>query len=434
MLLLGLLALLIRAACFTGLIGSDDLGYSRYGHLIADGRYTPELWIYAMRYGLTVPVALAYRVFGVNEWTTIVTPYLASAASVPMLVVIGTKLFSFRAGVVAGVLLATFPVSVRFATILVPEPVAQLYVLTAIALYLHAEGRYSVVLAIASGIFLALGYLAKEWSAFVVPAVLIDAALRRRQAVCAGVAGGALAIVGLEHLYYLMVTGDLFFRLHALKLTIMDPYALEEAKNIPYRLFKRYPQMMLVPSQDFGLHSVFVLALSSTALITERFGQLRLPLLWAVIPFLYLNFGSLSLSHYMPVFSQPRYLDIIYPPIFLMAGAAIDRAGSIAWRRMWLAAALTVVAVIGCYSAFETRGRGFYTDHVRALREIVRNAEVRHLTAVCFEGAPVEVARWRSIIAILTLGIEEEQGNRCDILVSPTAAGVPRSRVIAGDS
>src|SRR4030095_13434811 len=122
MLLLGLLALLIRAACFTGLIGSDDLGYSRYGHLIADGRYTPELWIYAMRYGLTVPVALAYRVFGVSEWTTIVTPYLASAASVPMLVVIGTKLFSFRAGVGAGALLATFPVSVRFATILVPAP------------------------------------------------------------------------------------------------------------------------------------------------------------------------------------------------------------------------------------------------------------------------------------------------------------------------
>ena len=132
-LLLGLLSLLIRAICFTGLEGSDDLVYYHYAHLNSQHLYSPELHHYAIRYGLTIPVAFVYGVFGTTEWTTEFVPYVASIASVLLLVVIGNKLFGFRAGMIAGLLLATFPLSIRYATILVPEPVAEMYVLIAIA-------------------------------------------------------------------------------------------------------------------------------------------------------------------------------------------------------------------------------------------------------------------------------------------------------------
>jgi hypothetical protein len=119
------LGLVMRLACTTGLIASDDLGYSRYARLIAHDLYVPELHHYAIRYGLTIPVAGVYRLFGVGEWTTILVPLLASTASVPLLIAIGQKLFDLRTALIAGLLFATFPVQLHLATMLLPEPVAE---------------------------------------------------------------------------------------------------------------------------------------------------------------------------------------------------------------------------------------------------------------------------------------------------------------------
>jgi|ERR1700730_1755432 len=442
---LGLLSLLIRAICFTGLVGSDDLGYYHYAHLLSQHLYFPELHHYAIRYGLTIPVAFVYGVFGTTEWTTEVVPYVASVASVLVLVVIGNKLFGFRAGMIAGLLLATFPLSIRFATILVPESVAEIYVLIAIALYLYAEGQYSLVFAMASGIFLAFAYLAKEWTVFVVPAVLIDAVAERRWRVCFGVAAGATAIVAVEHIYYLASTGDLLFRAHALAHATKDPSAIEENRNLFRRLFTHYPKMMLMPGRNFGLHSCFALVLVPAAFFTVRWRQLRLLILWALLPFLYLDFGSMSFSHYVAVFSQPRYLEIIYPPLFLMAGAVIDRSAARGGRTLSLIA-LPVVAVIGCYCAFLTRATGFGTHHVAAIRSIVKDARDRHLTTIRFEvpGKNLEdqgrmeskplrsrppsddlIDRWRTIMSILAPEIQSTNAGQYDMLVRPNALGVP---------
>src|SRR5438445_9906224 len=52
-----LLSLLMRLACFTGLIGSDDLSYSYYAQQISTGHYVPEANIarihFGLRYGVT---------------------------------------------------------------------------------------------------------------------------------------------------------------------------------------------------------------------------------------------------------------------------------------------------------------------------------------------------------------------------------------------
>ncbi|MDQ3829540.1 MAG: glycosyltransferase family 39 protein, partial [Candidatus Tectomicrobia bacterium] len=148
------LGLVLRLACTTGLIASDDLGYSHYARLIAQFLYVPELHQYAIRYGLTIPVAGVYWLFGVGEWTTILVPLLTSVASVPLLIAIGQKLFDLRTALIAGLLFATFPLQLRLATVLLPEAVAEFYILGAVLVYLHGEGQHSLGLSIASGICL----------------------------------------------------------------------------------------------------------------------------------------------------------------------------------------------------------------------------------------------------------------------------------------
>src|SRR5712691_9919632 len=132
---MGFVGFLLRLACTTGLIGSDDLVYAKYAQAIANLHYVPESIHYALRYGLTIPTAAVYRLLGVHEWTTIIVPLLFSAASVPLLIILGARLVGTRTGLLAGALLASFSVSLLYATILVPEPVAGFYILLALLFY-----------------------------------------------------------------------------------------------------------------------------------------------------------------------------------------------------------------------------------------------------------------------------------------------------------
>jgi len=72
-------ALLIRPACFTGLVASDDLGYARYARQISEGSYRLYPHHYAIQYGVIVPLAALYRRFGVQERTTVGFPLLSSS-------------------------------------------------------------------------------------------------------------------------------------------------------------------------------------------------------------------------------------------------------------------------------------------------------------------------------------------------------------------
>jgi hypothetical protein len=128
-------ALLMRLACYTGLIASDDVGYSHFAQLIAQLHYKPELHHYALRYGLIIPLGALYALFGVREWTTVLLPILASAASVPAVMLIADKLLGRRVALLTGLLVATFPLALRYATILFPEPIAEFYGLVAILIY-----------------------------------------------------------------------------------------------------------------------------------------------------------------------------------------------------------------------------------------------------------------------------------------------------------
>ena len=97
------MAFVFRPACATGLIGSDDLGYSEFAQRIAVGTYELEPHHYAICFGLIVPVAVLYRLFGVTEWTTIALPLVASTLAVPVLTLIGRRIFGWRVGVITGI-------------------------------------------------------------------------------------------------------------------------------------------------------------------------------------------------------------------------------------------------------------------------------------------------------------------------------------------
>ncbi len=473
-------ALLLRLASFTGLIASDDLFYSRYAQLMADGQYVPEYSHRAIRYGLLLPVGLLYRLIGVSEWSTIAVPLFASSVSVVLLALIAARLFGRRAAVIAALLLATFPLHLYFATVLVPEAVLGFYLLLALFVYVRTDEWRPLPAGALTGIVLGMAYLTKEPALFVAPALVIDAALRRRWRLALGVTVGLAVVIALEHGYYFAATGDLLFRPHALAyhnshvpslgrniVTRAPKPAMEtvpdaprpsvetvadvprpametvadvprpEAKTVRHRkefdlarrLFIAYPHKMLVPNHDFGIHSLVALILSGVALL--RFHNDRRAhflLLWASLPWIYLNFGTSSFTQYVTVPPASRYIDLTYPPLFLFAGWLFaDLLSGAAWLKRLVLAVMTAVLLSGVAWGYSTRATEYRTDHVAVLRVIADQIEGKGV-GVCFDDVHHQrlVPRWQSALFILSKGkLRECDAGSGSVTVRADQLGLP---------
>lgn len=414
-----LLALLLRVACFTGLIASDDLVYSGFAQRIAEGRYALEYHHYAIRYGVILPVGLLYALIGVNEWSTIAVPLFASSLSVVLLALIGTKLFGIRAGLIAAVLLATFPLQLSLGTVLLPESIVECYVLLAVLVYVWTEDQAPLARGVLAGALIAVAYLTKEPALFIAPALLIDAALRRRWRQAFGIAIGVGTVIVLEHAYYLTIAGDLMFRPHAMALhnryvTGGRGEAAFEFISLGKRLFIEYPRMMLVPGKDFGIHSLAALVLSAVALLRLRHDRRAYFLLiWAVVPWLYLNFGSSSFTRYIPIPAAARYIAFTYPPLFLLSAWLLaDLLSKDAWAKRLVLPMLAAVLLIGVACGLSARGTRVWSAHVAALRVISDKVEREGIGSVCFDidRDPQMESRWPRTFFILSGGVPR----KCD--------------------
>ena len=430
-----LFALLLRLSCFTGLIASDDLTYSRFAQAIADGRYVLESHYYAIRFGVILPVGLSYALFGVNEWSTIAVPLVASSLAVVIIALCGTRLFGVRAGLIAALLLATFPVQLYHATILVPESIAECYAMLAMLAYVWKRDKPTMALGALAGALVGVAYLTKEPTLFIAPALLLDAALRRQWRLVAAVALGLGTVIAAEHVYYLTMSGDLLFRPHAMSLH--NNYVtggrgqLDDTRvGLDFRLFHEYPRMMLLPNIEFGVHSLIALALSVIALIRFRKDQRAyLLVLWAAVPWLYLNFGTSSFSHYIPIPVSARYISIVYPPLFLLSGwLLVDFMSKTVWAPRLATTVLVAVIAVGVVCGLSTRGKGYRTNHVAVMRVIADRVVRKGIDSVCFDIEPDTgvKARWPRAFFILTGGrVPVCEGNSGRMTIRTDAFGYP---------
>ena len=252
-------------------------------------------------------------------------------------------------------LLASFPLSIRYGSILVPETVAELYILAAVCLYLRACESGRLTTATAAGISLGVAYLTRELAFFVALAVFMEAAWQRRWRLLFAVAFGSFAVVLGEHLYYWFAAGDPLFRLHAMAAHNQRPTAMAFREHPVWRFFRVLPSLMLIPSLGFGLHSLAALALAALATFMLNIRRTALFLLWIVLPLFYLNFGTTSLKTYVAMPVGDRYLELIYPPLFVLSGALLALVLQEKRGRLLTAAGVGLLAASGIICAHATR-------------------------------------------------------------------------------
>jgi len=275
-----------------------------------------------MRIGLLYPVALSWRLFGINEASTHLFPLLCGLGNLVLLFLLGRTLGNPKAGLLAALLYAVFPLEAIHGTELLPDVPAEFFMTTSAWLFLMARGKKggkAALFMMLSGLALGFAYLIK----IVAPLlfiffgsywIFVERAKPKRLLSYVPLLLGFLIILALENAYLFAKTGEIFARIRGISGFTFRTKLGEAAITSSWLV---YPRVMFVALHEFGLYYYFVFLAMFWCLFRKRTPSALVLTLWFLSIFLYLQFGSRSLTHYRPLSHLPRYLCVVTPPALL---------------------------------------------------------------------------------------------------------------------
>lgn len=212
------LAALLRLASYSGFFGSDEVTYTASAFKLLDGDWTVERYVGANRYGVNLPVAAIAWLFGRNEWAAAAYSMSASVAEVAILSWFGMRVFGFRAGLLAGLLLACLPNHVHSAGRLLADAPLGLTMTASFALFWYGFKRGSRVAYLLGGLFAGFSFWIKPATIIYLAVLgLVPLLLRRWHKDWLWFIGGCSAMLLANNLLFLALTGEFWYLFDAIR-------------------------------------------------------------------------------------------------------------------------------------------------------------------------------------------------------------------------
>jgi hypothetical protein len=354
---IGLTWIGLRAVYWNGYYIEDAPGYVTDAIYVALGNYDARDHVNGLNVGTYLPVAWPIKLLGKSEIALSLWPLFCSLLGVASLAGAAALLFGRAFGLLAALLYATYPGDVFFSTVVMPDSIQAGWLslsifLTVLAYAGPASQRYWTLAS--AGIAMGFCHLIRANDAILIPvgigSVVCLSRIWKREA-SAAVARGCLVYLSgwalvnvLEGLAYLWAADDFFHRLRVLDrhygtLDSIRVWGLNtDPKTIPFSIF---PPVAWWSSGEWGrlnheqaYHALtFFVASGSvlTGLVALTVGKERIPdralagfalgTLWLAWPLLYHQFGSQSLTHFVPIHRLSRHL-VVYAPGAIFAGVA----------------------------------------------------------------------------------------------------------------
>ena len=384
----GLLWLGLRLVFFTGYYAEDAPGYITDAIDLALGTYHARAHILGLNVGTYAPVAVPLALLGKTDAAVAIWPLLCSFLGLSSLACAATLLFGRRFGLLATLLYATYPGDVFFSTVVMPDAIQAGWLAFSMCLVVAAWagpdtrrlwllGSAGIAMGVvnlvrANGVLLAPIGLVTVWVLGAVGAH--DRAGRTLRALAAYASGWMVVFVG-EGLVYLWAVGDFLHRIwvvdrHYGSMDSITRWGLNTSwATIPFSIFppvawwrigdwgrfneeQAYHGILFCLAAAAVSLAVPVLVLAKARLTRRVAAGFLIGLFWAAWPLLVHEFGSQSLTHYVPMHRLSRHL-VVYAPgaIFTtVAGCALFSEAAARWRSAWarratLAAGLLLVVL-----------------------------------------------------------------------------------------
>ncbi len=359
-----------RVIYWNGYYTEDAPGYVTDAVYAAVGNYHARDYITGLNIGTYLPVAVPLGVLGKTEFALTLWPLFCSLLGVASVAAAAGILFGRGFGLLAGLLYATYPGDVFFSTVVMPDAIQAGWVAFSISLIVFAyagpsDRKHSSLAA--AGIAMGFCHLIRSNGALLLPIGVFGVMVFARQwkgesvraiarATVAYLAGW-LSVQAVEGLAYFWAVGDFLHRLHVVNrhygtLQSIGQWGLNTNSNtIPFSIF---PPLLWSRqggwwhfNQDQAYHGlIFCFALGGLILATLAFIFARVSVprrtiagftvgaFWFVWPLLYHQFGSQSVTQFVPMHRLSRHL-VVYAPgaVFAtVAACALIAAAIPSWR------------------------------------------------------------------------------------------------------
>ena len=373
--LIVLLGLILRLIFFSGVGTSDDLAYSKYAIEINKGISPDSALTLSTRLGIVYATALSYRLFGINDFSSVLFPLMTSIGSIILIYYFGKLLFNEKTGLMASFLMAFFPLDLVYSARLLSDIPSAFFMSLGVYIFLRSEMKpknsENRMIYFLSGVSIGIGYLIRETalliSLFFIIYILYKRKIRKKYFF---VVLGVIFIFAVESLIFLKLTGDPLFRINA-----SQKYLIEA--SLSHNFFQRldfpigllaYPYMLLTNNLIF-LFYIFIF-IATGYIIISRKKEAYVLLFWLVPLLLYLSFGSSSLSHYIPFKATERYLTIITVPGILILAYFLRERKKIMMRFI-MPFALILLFFISLYSVYLREDRDDL-DNLKSLYRYIK--------------------------------------------------------------
>jgi 4-amino-4-deoxy-L-arabinose transferase-like glycosyltransferase len=359
--LIAIVWLSARAWFFNGYYTEDAPGYVGDAVAIATGTFGPRNHVNGLNVATYAPVAIPLLVLGKSDIALSLWPLFCSLLGVVSVAGIAGILFGRPFAAIAALLYATYPGDVFFSTVVMPDSIQAGWLSASMLLVVLASaesGKRASRWLVAAGAAMGVCHLIRANGALLLPigvcGVVLFLRVCREQplrdvVVSTGTfLAGWIAVLLAEGFAYYVTVGDFLFRYHVVNghygtFASISQYGLNtHPLTIPWSAWA--PLMWMrwggwgIFNQDQAYHGlmftwgVIALALGGATLLFSRRARSRTAVaavavagFWLAWPLFYHQWGSQSLTHFVPIHRLSRHL-VVYAPgavIAAVVGAAI---------------------------------------------------------------------------------------------------------------
>jgi hypothetical protein len=359
-----ILAGFFRLLFFNGLYGHDDWVYLFYIRSFLNDQ-TQELLhsLWGLRFLIWYPVVLFFKLFGVSYWGTFFTSFIMGLATFPLTYYCVLQLQMPRiVASLACLLLLLNPIDWMVSSTIRGDIEMSFYgglILLLILLFRKAQKGSRYVLGLGTGIIWGLSVLTKEWGylfawGFFALALYDTFRSRRIPWSYITVLLGFIFVLCIDNYLLHLWTGDWFARVKT-SLSWYRTVALEGGYINDLSTSYVYLPSLLAGIKNeltnagrfvngYPTLGIYMLPLF-IALPWGIFGNREArPIAWFLVGMLlWIEFGSMSWTSYLPFHKEPRYFSIISVPFAVLVALFLSRVWVI---RVLLAKVIVIISVL----------------------------------------------------------------------------------------
>ena len=205
--------------------GSDDLVYMSHAGSVAHGTFILTSDHFANRFGVFIPTAGIFKLFGVTTWSSTLWPLICSIVLVVAVAIFAFRCYGLRTAIFSSCLLIFNPLELSLTSVLMADLIVGMFGFLAVISI--AQGRQSkswrsqILFSLVSCVSLSMGILTKQTAIYSVYfcgfLLMLDTISRKNTRFwCSFIIAGTVAS-GIYLLVYNLITGDPLYTLSGIE-------------------------------------------------------------------------------------------------------------------------------------------------------------------------------------------------------------------------